>query len=115
MSVFWMLVIVIALSSSVLVWLFNCLLFRMKSVICRFVVQLFIVWICILLPIAGIYAIHGHYKNYIFCGARGLAVAVLLFCIFISHIIYLSKKEKELKKRDGLRLHEPDDFSNTDR
>lgn len=100
MNTYWILVVVIVLISSVVFLIHDNLLIRIKSLLLRLLLNLVTVWIGIILPIAGINFLYRRYQENLFYGARGTAVAVLLICTFLSHIIFLWKKEKEVARRE---------------
>jgi drug/metabolite transporter (DMT)-like permease len=93
MITYWILTAVIAFLSSLSVFFYNYFLARTKSAIIRVLLEMLIMWPCILLPVAGIYILHRHYHENLFFGARGVSIAAVMITAFITHIVLLARQK----------------------
>lgn len=97
MSTYWIIVVFITSFSALSVWLYNFLLIRTESLLIRFLLKFAIMWFCTLLPVLGINVVYRHYHEVLFDGARGASIAIVFIIAFLTHIVLLAKKDREIK------------------
>ncbi len=99
MSTYWIVIAFITSFSALSVWLYNLLLRRTESLLIRFLLKFAIMWFCALLPLFGINVVYRHYHEVLFDGARGASIAIVFIVAFLTHIVLLGKKDREIKQR----------------